>query len=165
MNKRPKIQIKLTVTDYIFEVMGLALLVLLIALPVYFYNDLPKYIPKHFNLSGQADAYGGRNLIWMLPAIGIAVYIFMTVVNRFPHVFNYPVKVTDDNVERLYTVGTKAMRIIKVTVLMLFLSLNYKIIQVALKRSNEIGELFMPLSVTALLVVVAGTIYKMIRAK
>ena len=79
MEKRPRIPINLSKTDYLFEIIGLIGIICLIVLPIYYFNDLPDQIPKHFNALGQVDSYGNRGVIWFLPAIGLFLYVGMTI--------------------------------------------------------------------------------------
>lgn len=57
------------------------LVVLIIAIPfayaLYLYPHLPERIPTHFNAKGEADAYGGRNSIYLGPGIMGVVSMFM----------------------------------------------------------------------------------------
>ncbi len=63
MKNRPRIKIIKNFTDYFLEIIAIIGLVSLLLLPVYFYNDLPLQLPKHFNAAGEVDAYGDRNNI------------------------------------------------------------------------------------------------------
>jgi hypothetical protein len=44
----------------------------------------------------------------------------MTILNRFPHVFNYPKKITNQNAERQYTIATRLIRYLKFIVVLGF---------------------------------------------
>lgn len=161
MEKRPRIQIKLTTIDYLFEIIGLIGIACLIILPIYFYNDLPDQIPTHFNALGKVDSYGNHGFIWLLPAIGLFLYIGLTVLNKFPFAFNYPTKVTNDNAERLYIIGTRTVRLLKIIVVLLFVFLNFKTIEIALNKSTEIGKLYLPIFLSVLTILIGIMIYKM----
>lgn len=163
MEKRPKVPINLTTTDYLFEIIGLIGIVCLIALPIYFFNDLPDQIPKHFNALGQVDSYGNRGIIWLLPIVGLFLYIGLTALNKFPSAFNYPTKVTNDNAERLYTLGTRTIRLLKIIVVLSFVFLNFKTIQIALNKSTEIGKFYLPIFLAVLTILIGTMIYKMTR--
>jgi uncharacterized membrane protein len=165
MEKRPRIPINLTTTDYLFEIIGLIGIACLIVLPIYFFNDLPDQIPKHFNALGQVDSYGNRGIIWLLPAIGLFLYIGLTVLNRFPFAFNYPTKVTNDNAERLYTLGTRTVRLLKIIVVLSFVFLNFKTIEIALNKSTEIGKFYLPVFLAVLTILIGIMVYKMTRIK
>lgn len=39
------------------------------------YNDLPDLMPLHFDAQGNPDRIGARSEIWILPAIGLIVYL------------------------------------------------------------------------------------------
>ena len=62
--ERPRIKIKLSTIDYIVEIFGLLVLICIIIMPIYYFNDLPERLPSHFNAFGQPDSYSGRGMIW-----------------------------------------------------------------------------------------------------
>lgn len=163
MDKRPKIPVKLVPLDYFIEFIGAIGLACLILLPICFYNDLPNEIPKHFNALGQVDAYGKRGIIWLLPVIGLVLYVAFTVLNKYPFVFNYPVKVTTDNAERLYKIGTRSIRLLKVVIILSFAFLNFKTIEIALNGADEICKFYLPLFLIVLAILIGTMIYKMTR--
>jgi uncharacterized membrane protein len=165
MEKRPRIRIKLTTTDYLFEIIGVIGISCLVFLPIYFYGDLPTEIPKHFDALGQVDTYGKRGVIWLLPAIGLVLYVGMTVMNKYPFVFNYPSKVTHDNAERLYSIGTRSVRLLKVVVILSFTFLNYKIIVIALNRAAGIGKIYLPIFIIVLTILIGTMIFKIKKNK
>ena len=164
-NKRPRIPINLTKTDYLFEIIGVIGIICLFALPIYFFNDLPNQIPKHYNALGKVDSYGSHVLIWLLPVIGLVIYIGLTVLNRFPFAFNYPTKVTNDNAERLYILGTRTIRLLKVVIILSLAFLNFKTIEIALNKTTEIGNYFLPIFLTTLAILIGTMIYKMTKNK
>jgi len=152
MDKRPRVLINLTKADYLFEFIGVIGIICLFALPIYYFNDLPSRLPKHFNALGQADLYGNKNIIWFLPALGLILYVGMTILNKYPHFFNYPTKLTNENAERLYKKGTKTIRFLKVIVILSFAFLNLIIIKIGLNETAEIGKLFLPIFLISIFV-------------
>lgn len=161
MKKRPRIQIKLTTADYILEIIGTLGIACLVFLPFYFYNNLPNEIPNHFNAYGQVDSYGKRSAIWLLPTIGLVFYFGMTLLNKYPHIFNYPAKVTEDNAERLYALGTRTIRLLKVVIALLFAFLNFKTIEIALNKADDMGKLYLPILLSVLIVITGSMFFKM----
>jgi len=161
MCKRPRTYIKLSKFDYFFEIIGFLGILILFAFPIYFFKDLPDQIPKHYNVLGEVDSYASRGSIWVLPIIGLILYIGLSILNKFPFVFNYPVKVTDDNAERLYTIGTKTIRLLKIVIILSFAFLNYKTIAIALNQTSDIGSLYLPIFLTTLIILIGITIYNM----
>ena len=159
----PKLKVKLTTVDYILEVIGLIGIICMIVLPIYFFNDLPDKLPKHFNAQGQPDSYSNKGMIWFLPIITLLLYIGLTILNRFPHIFNYPIKVTNENVEKLYRIGTKTVRILKIIVVLSFAYINFRIIKVGLNKTTGIGELFIPIFLILIFGTLGIMIYEMIK--
>jgi len=101
-------------------------------MPVYFYRDLPAEIPTHFNALGEVDSYGSREMIWLLPGVGLLICLGLTMLNKYPHRFNYLAKVNESNATRLYTTGTRIIRLAKVVIVLLFAFLSFKIIETVL---------------------------------
>ncbi len=125
--------------DKTIEVIGFIGLLLLIGIPIIYYGKLPENIPTHFDLNGQADGFGSRGMIWILPAIGVLTYIGLFFLNKYPHVFNYPQKVTPENAERLYRIATKMTRILNTLIVCFSAYITYSIIQTALGNQEGLG--------------------------
>jgi hypothetical protein len=77
-------------------------------------------IPIHFNFSGEADGWGDRRFLTIPPLIALTLYIGMTVLERFPNIYNYPVKVTETNIDALYRLGVSMIRHIKTVLMFIF---------------------------------------------
>lgn len=50
---------------------------------IYFWNQLPKTVPSHWNVHGEVDGYSGRWLVLLAPFISILVSCFCIYVLRF----------------------------------------------------------------------------------
>lgn len=142
--KRPKIKIEKTSIDIVTEIIGLIGVVLLIGLPLYYFNTLPETIPRHFGANGEPDGFSGKGIIWALPIIGVLMYVGLFWLNKYPHTFNYPQKVTEENVEGLYTMGTKMIRTLNTIIASVFAYITYSTIQTALGNQNGLGAWFTP---------------------
>ncbi|MFQ5628829.1 MAG: DUF1648 domain-containing protein [bacterium] len=158
--KNPKIKIKLTEFDWGVEIVGIIALVTMIVLPAVQYHSLPDLIPRHFDLSGQPDAFGSNAFIWILPVVGIFVFLLLSLLNLFPHVFNYLVPITPDNAAKQYLVATRMMRILKTLVLVMFCFIIYEMMNFAPGKSTGLGEFFLPAVLVALLGVVGFFLIK-----
>ncbi len=162
MNK-PKFKINLTTVDYIVEIIGIIGIICLILLPLYYFNDLPNKVPKHFNVFGQPDSYGNKVMIWVIPIIALLLYIGMTILNKYPHIFNYPTKVTNENAEKLYKIATKSIRFLKVVIVVLFSYLNFRIIKTSLNETTGIGYIFLPVFVILIIGTIGFMIYEIMK--
>ncbi len=133
---RPKIRIEWQSADWLVEGLAFSGLLLLFLLPAVYYADLPEVIPQHFDGAGTADGFGPKSVMWWLPGIGLMLYLVLTVLNRMPHIFNYPVKITPENAERQYTLATRLLRALKTVVMILFAYLAWGMISVALNKTT-----------------------------
>ena len=119
MDNRPRIQPSLTVFDKRIEQLSVLFLVLLTGLSVYVFIKTPDIIPVHFGISGKPDSYGSKWALIILPVVGLGSYLLLTMLNRYPHIFNYPVTITEQNAEKQYAVATRMLRCIKLAILVL----------------------------------------------
>ena len=163
--QRPKLRLPLTKGDWITEFIGFVFLVFLFILPLRYIPDLPARIPAHFDVAGAPDGYGGKNTLWILPAIGFFLWLLMTVLSRFPHIFNYSVNITAGNAETQYRLATGMMRILKTVILVMFSFISYKTIRTATGNAAGLGRVFLPVMITVTFTVVIVYIVRSLRAK
>lgn len=124
MEKRPKIIVPLSPIDRIIEIAAWVLLVLCWSFSIWAYCRLPATIPIHFGVSGKPDGYGDKGTLFILPSVGTFIFALLTLLNNYPHMFNYPVEIRPENAERLYTFATKMMRLLKLMVILTFTSIG-----------------------------------------
>ena len=139
--KRSKITIRFTLFDLILEISGLVAVLAMWIFLIATYSGLPDMIPTHYNGSGQVDNFGGKSSILMLPVIATAVYAGMTILCRFPHVFNYPVIITENNAFFQYGNMVRMFRCLKLVLVLIF---GYLIFHTALNTGRGIGIWFTP---------------------
>ncbi len=140
---QPKIRIERDLMDNILEGIGIIGMLLLIGLPVMYYGNLPGQIPSHYGLSGP-DGYSGKGSIWLLPVLGVVLYVGMQLLNKNPQNFNLPIEITEENAGRLYRASTKMIRILNVSIVCIFAYIVYATIQIALGKQEGLGRYFMP---------------------
>lgn len=99
-------------------------------------------------------------MIWILPAIGFILYVGLTVLNMFPHVFNYPVKITEENAEKQYNIATQAIRVLKVLIAFMFAYITYTSVKTALGVRNGLDLIFMFIMIGLIMATVILMIYK-----
>jgi len=123
----PLVKTQITKAGYILETTSALALIATWIISVVAYNLLPDNVPIHYGMNGKADNWGSKINIFVIPFISMVLIFGISILNKFPHKFNYPVKVTDENAQKLYFKGTQAMRIIKVSVSFLFLLIEFLI--------------------------------------
>lgn len=144
MTKRPRITPELTTGDKWMEGAGWVLLLLLWILVAVNYASLPHTIPIHYNGLGQPNRFGGKSAILVLPLIATVLVGGLTILNRYPYLFNYPTKVTADNATWQYTRATKLVRYLKVAIVILFGVICWRTIEGAHSKTTGMGNWFLP---------------------
>lgn len=158
--KRPDVQVKLTVVDWLMEVFTVAILIGMVGLLIGQYNNLPAIIPTHFDARGSVNGYGGKWTILLLAAVGIAIYVLTMLAVRFPTLMNYPIPISKKNHERQFLNAVSMLRVVKLLAAGLFLFLVYGILQNANQKSFSIGQYFLPIMLFALLGAVGYFLYR-----
>jgi uncharacterized membrane protein len=146
MEERPKIHLKLTTVDRAFELIGWLSIMAIWILTITNYNNLPDTIPIHFNGAGQADGFGEKVNILTLPLIATILFVGLTILNGFPHFFNYPIGITKENARRQYTNATRLIRYLKLTVVFIFGLIAFQTIQHANGKTDGLGAWLLPLT-------------------
>jgi uncharacterized membrane protein len=143
-NNRPRIKLKRSSLDWILEFVAFAFLVILITLPLIYLKNLPETIPVHFNAAGLPDGYGSRSTLFLLPVTGIFMYLLMTILEAFPHIYNFPVVITTENAPVQYRIATRLIRILKTVILITFSFISFQTIKTATGGAAGLGKAFFP---------------------
>ena len=165
MEARPKIKLDLTTADKTIEIVGWFLVVAVWGLTITNYSNLPDTIPTHYNGAGQTDGFGGKAIILTLPLIATILFIGMTILNKFPHVFNYPTNITQANAFRQYTNATRLIRYLKLVIVLIFGLIAFKTIQNANGEADGLGIWFLPLTMGLIFIPLTYFINKAFKTK
>ena len=161
METRPRLKLELSYGDRFIEAISWALLAILWILTLSFYDKLPEIIPTHFDTLGQPNQHGSKLSIMFLPVIGTLVFVGLTVLNIYPHIFNLPVKINESNAYRQYTNATRMLRILKISIT-LIISLVVVMIITAVKEGTSKSNIWlMPI---ILGIIIIPIIYFLIKA-
>ena len=156
-NERPKIKVPLETLDIIIELLNITLLLLLIGYTTMNYLELPETIATHFNAKGEADGFADKSTIWLLTGIALFIYVMMIVINKFPHLHNYMVNITEENALKNYRLSTRLIRFVNLFCLILFALITYEIIESA--KGNEFNILGIPFLIFTLIVPLIGIVF------
>lgn len=149
---RPKIEVQPTPTDISVELLSFFALITQMVLMAYYYPKLPEIVPTHFGFTGKPDAWGSKSMLWLTPVISVVIYGVFTVINRYPHTFNYPVEVTTENAQRLYTIAVSMIRWMKLESILIFLAIDWNVIQIVLGNVKTFSMGF-PLAITGVMII------------
>ncbi|WP_172370618.1 DUF1648 domain-containing protein [Sporosarcina jiandibaonis] len=143
MNNRPILNLKMTPLELLLNVITLAAFVGAIVYLISSWTVILSEIPAHYNAAGEVDRWGGKGEILILPIIGLVMWIGMTVLEKFPHVYNY-MNLTKDNVRAQYLNGRLLVNVLKNEIVLLFSYLTWKGVQIAIGEHDSLGAWFLP---------------------
>ena len=143
MSGLPKTRPRLTGADWLIEFIGALGIIALIGLPILMFNSLPDEIPIHFGIDGKPTSYSNKYSVFILPIIGLMLYVGLQILNRYPYIFNYPQKVTETNAERQYTLATRLIRLINAIIALSFGYIKFSTIQTGIGSKAGLSPLFM----------------------
>ena len=146
MNERPKIKLELSIIDKALEILGWTSIIAIWVLTITNYSSLPDTIPIHWNGAGKADGFGGKGYILPLPIISTILFVGMTILNKYPHVFNYPTNITEENALSQYTNATRLIRYLKFIVVVIFGLIVLQTISYVNGQTSGLGVWFLPLT-------------------
>lgn len=151
--------------DITLEVLGLIGILFLIGLSAYYYPHLPNLIPQHFNWKGEPDGWGSKSFLLTMPIIGVALFALLTVLSRFPHVFNYPWAITELNARRQYAISRQLLSVVKLVLIATFSYITWSMIGTALGQQHGLGLTFLMVEPALLLVIIGLYFYRANRAQ
>jgi hypothetical protein len=88
------------------------------------WGSLPDKVPGHYNAAGEIDRMGSRYELLITPIVGWLMYLGISVVERFPQVWNTGVTVTEENKERVYRVIRNMLSTLKIIMILVFVFLT-----------------------------------------
>jgi uncharacterized membrane protein len=141
--------------DIIIETLAALALALLVGLTIYYYPQLPDDIPAHFDFRGQPDRIGYKGTLLMMPSLGVLIFMGLTILGRYPHIYNYPCPITESNARRQYALARQLLAAVKLLSLIIFAYIAWG--QIATAKSIESGlSPWILLSATASIFLVLG---------
>jgi uncharacterized membrane protein len=133
---------------------GLALMVWITGQALYGPARLPDRIPTHFDAAGNPNGWGPAFSLLFLPLVAVVIYSLISVIARFPALFNYPVRVTEENRARLEALTIRMLVWLKVELVCLFAWIQWFIVRCARQAHGTLS----PAVVVLFLIAVFGTV-------
>ena len=142
--ERPVIRPELLPVDWLMEGIAIVSFLSFMGFILYSWPHLPETLPTHFDAAGNPDAWGSKVSILFMPAVGIFIYILLTLINLIPHKFNYLHAITPANAMAQYRMATRLIRYLKIILVLLFFYISYSTVKVAGGGASGLGLWFLP---------------------
>ena len=162
---QPKIKIPFSSMERFFETAAILGVIVGFGLLIIYWSALPDSVPRHFGLDGRPDAYGGKDILLLLPIIGLIFYLGLTVLGRFPHVLNYPWKITALNAYRQHYLARMLIVSLKAEMIWVFTYIEIIQIRTPLGRAEGLGPAFIPAMLAVFFATIGIYLYLAYRAR
>jgi hypothetical protein len=152
--KRVKLEIPRSRIEICCEVVAAVAVAFVIIYLSATWATLPDRVPTHFNFAGTPDQWGSKYSLLLLSGITFVLYAGLSILSRYPHIYNYPFAITDENRQRQYLLARQMMTALKAELILVFVFITWQTINVARGNAADLTNWFMPV----FLVAVFGTI-------
>ncbi len=160
---RPKLKLEKTTLDYILDCITFCLIGLSLLYTIYWYSELPHQIPMKFSRTGEVNRYGTKFSILILQTIGIITTLAIFYLNKFPHIFNYPKRITKQNAKTMYSEATRMLRFLNVGIALIFATISYEIINIAIGNTNKIPMISSYILISVVVIIIVGPIIYLLK--
>ncbi|WP_203361523.1 DUF1648 domain-containing protein [Bacillus sp. REN10] len=144
LKNQPVLKIPSTILEKISTVLSLLLLILNVIYLLIQWGELPNQVPIHFGVTGEADGWGGKGMIWFLPIMAFLLWIGLTLLERVPHLHNYS-GLTEENVESQYRNSRMMLNVMKTEIIIFMVLGSYQSVQVAHGHQFGLGIWELPI--------------------
>lgn len=124
------------------------------------WEHIPGEIPGHYNAMGEIDRITSKESLLVIPIITWIMYIGLTVVEKFPQIWNTGVTVTEENMEKVYRILKSMLGTFKLSMVAKF---TYLTIYSAMAKPLSIW--FLPISLIIMFGLLTFFIIKLVKAK
>ncbi len=122
-------KITLDKRDKIWEAISICILMCNAALLAISMPGLPDVVPIHFSGSGVANGFGSKHTLWLIFAISIPMYVFLTWLSFNPQFHKN--RMTENNMEEQKRLTSKMARTVKAFILLVFFIISIFMVQTA----------------------------------
>ena len=162
---RPKLYLEKTLLERFANIVGIAGLLGMAVMVVFNWGNLPDTVPTHFNGAGEADGWGSKYTLLIVPVTALFVYILLEVIERKPHTHNYPARLTAENAALFYAESVRIINLTKNIIALLFAFITYHMMRGAVNGAEQLNMLGLAIFMILLVVVIIVGMVRMSRIK
>lgn len=162
---RPVLQIPKTLSERMWNVVGATLFIASIIYIFLKWGSLPSEVPAHFDGAGVVNRYGSKFEMLILPIIGLFTWVLLEVLERKPHIHNYPARLNASNAEAFYKSSRKLLNMVKNTCLILFAIISIQTVRIGLGEITSLGVWFLPMLLVVMFLPIGLVIIQQMRIK
>lgn len=157
---RPVLRIKNDSWDYVFLTGSYLMVLSMWIYVIWLYPTLPETIAIHFDSNGEPNGYGSKSTLFFIPVLVSVLVIFLGVICRYPHKFNYMAVITTENAEWQYRKALRLIRYLQFFIPAIFSFIVYKEIKGAFSQTSKLDFWFIPILIFGIMIPTVFTVYK-----
>lgn len=128
------------------------------------YAALPDTIPIHYNAVGEVDNFGNKKSLFLLPTIATVIVLIFGYLSKLPHTFNYMVDITQDNAQKQYTIASRMLRYLKLSISCVFFLIFFRTLQIVNGKAGALGKYFLPFTLAIIFLPILYFLVQSVRA-
>lgn len=144
-------------------VLNMLCLIMLISTILFFiinWAKIPDKVPMSYDFTGNINRWVLKSELIILPVSTLILYIFMTIIENFPQVWNTGVKVTEENKEQVYSILLHLISTMKFIVVCVFM---YLTVQAA--SGLKLSAWFLPIFILVIFGDLLYWIWRLVKVK
>ena len=119
------IRIKNTIFHHLINVICVLQLAGIAIYLIVAWGGIPDLVPGHYNAAGEVTRWDGKGILIVMPIISAVLFIGMVIIERFPKTWNTGVKITEQNMARVYTIVKNMLGVIKLVIVTAFVFIAF----------------------------------------
>lgn len=161
-NTRPVLKLEYSLLDKLL--IAAAFIALAVSFLLVFINlgALPSKVAVHSDAFGNVNGWGSKYTLLIVPIINLIMFISLLVLSKFPHIYNYPAEITEENAEYQYKNARFLMINMNAICTFMFAYICWQTVQLA-KYGKASSILFIFLFILLMFIEIAYYIVKAIK--
>lgn len=139
---RPKLQIPRSAVEKGLEALTIIGFLFSLFLIYRCWNLLPERIPSHYNFEGHPDGWSIKETLFIFPGVIFIIFTAISVLERFPNIYNYAFQLTEKNISRQYFLARNLLGWLKFEIAWFFAYIEWKTIEVSMGQARGLGPAF-----------------------
>ena len=162
---RPVLAVPRSQVETALEILTLTGLLAILVMVGQAMPHLPARIPSHFDAAGHINGWADKTSLWLPVGMAGFTYVVLTLLRRYPNVYNYPVRITAQNAERQYALACSLLAWMKFWLMAVMGYLSYAMIQAASGNQAPLDPKYLFAGVAAVILTIVVYLVKAIRAR
>lgn len=121
------------------------------------WNSIPNDIPGHYNALGEIDRVTGKGSLIFLMLFGWILYLGLSLIERFPSLWNTGVKITEENRERVYSALKNMLEVMKFLVVG-----NFCYLTISSAQGGALPSFYLPVF---LILLIGSSVYYLLKLR